>query len=114
MSYRNFSASVQIQIDKILRNHRSFVRIYINDIVIFFKILKKHVMHLKQIFEILNQNSISINSSKIFLKISFINLLNQHVTLLRLLTDKQKLHAIFNLIFSKNLSQFESYFELIQ
>ena len=114
MSYRNSSAYVQKQINKILRHHRLFVKIYVNDILIFFKSLKKHVMHLKQVFEILNQNIISINSSKFFLEFSSVNFLNQHVTSLKFSTEEQKLHAIVNLIFLKVFAQFEVYFELIE
>ena len=37
MSYKNFSVYVQRQIDRILKSFK-FVRVYVNDIVIFFKI----------------------------------------------------------------------------
>ena len=112
MSYRNSSAYVQKQIDKMLRNYQRFVKTYVNDIVIFFKTLQNHVMHLRQVFKVLIQNNISINSIKTFLEFSFVNFLKQHVTSLKFSTNEQKLRAIVNLIFSQNLTQLEIYLRL--
>ena len=114
MSYRNSSAYVQRQIDKVLRNHQRFVKTYVNDIVIFFRTLQDHVMHLKQVFKVLTQNNISINSIKTFLEFSFVNLLKQHVTSLKLSTNEQKLRTITNLTFSRNLTQLETYLRLTE
>ena len=43
MNFRNSSIYVQRKIDQLLREYRVFARIYINDVVIFNKILKKHI-----------------------------------------------------------------------
>ena len=112
MNYRNFSAYVQRQIDRVLRKHRQFARAYVNDIVIYSKTLKDHMIHLRKIFDVLLQNNISINSSKIFFGFSSVNLLKQHVTSFELSTNEQKLRAIANLTFSRNLTQLETYLEL--
>ena len=45
MSYRNSFSYVQRQIDRVLRSYKQFVKIYINDIVIFSKLLQKHFDH---------------------------------------------------------------------
>ena len=112
MSYRNFSAYVQKQIDRVFRKHRQFARAYVNDIVIYSRTLENYMIHLKKIFDVLIQNNISINSSKIFFEFSSVNFLKQHVTSFELSTNEQKLRAIVNLIFSRNLTQLETYLEL--
>ena len=101
MKYRNSSAYVQKQIDKILRYYQQFAKTYVNNIVIFSKTLQKHVTHLRQIFKVLIQNNISINSFKNFWNVFFVSFLKQHVTLLKPSTDEQKLQTIINLIFYK-------------
>jgi hypothetical protein len=50
MSYKNSSSYVQRQTNLMLKNLRDFVRAYMNDIVIFFKTLNDHLLHLKKIF----------------------------------------------------------------
>ena len=87
MNYRDSSAYVQRQIDKILRNHQHFVKAYVNNIVIFSKTIQEHKMHLQKIFDVLSLNNKFINSTKIFFDFSSINLLKQHVTSLKLFTD---------------------------
>ena len=114
MSYRNSFAYVQRQIDRVLRNYRDFAKAYINDIVIFSTSLQKHLTHLRKIFDVLAFNNISIKYSKTLLEFVLINFLNQHVISLKFFTDEQKLHAIANLIFSKNVSQLKTYLELIE
>ena len=54
MNFKNSSIYVQRKINVILRVYRVFVKIYVNDIVMFNKILKKYLFHLRQIFELLN------------------------------------------------------------
>ena len=53
MNYKNSSAYVQKQIDRILKHHKNFAKTYVNDIVIFFKLLTKHAAHLRQVFDVL-------------------------------------------------------------
>lgn len=67
MSFRNFSVYVQKQITKVFRfctNTKS----YIDDIVILFKTLKNHLLHLNEIFDILKINNISIKLIKSFIE----------------------------------------------
>ena len=113
MRYKNSSTYVSRQTNRILRQHRHFVKTYVNDIVIFSKTLTEHVIHLQQVFNVLTHNNISINCMKTFFDFSFVNFLEQHVISFEFLTGVQKLHAIANLIFSRNFTQFETYFELI-
>ena len=76
MSYKNSSTYIQKQINRLLRKFRRFVRAYVNDIIIFFKIVAKHVIHLRAIFDIVRENNIFIKFNKTFLKYFFVQLLN--------------------------------------
>ena len=111
--YRNSFVYVQRQIDRILRFCRHFARAYIDDIVILFKFMNEHISHLKYIFKFMLKNNISINFVKTFLDFSSVMLLKQHVNFLNLFTDKEKIKTVANFIFSKILSNLETYFNFI-
>ena len=113
MRYRNSSVYVQKQIDRILRSFH-FARVYVNDIVIFSKIMNEHLEHLQDVFRILKKNNTSINSKKAFLDYSSVTLFDQHVTSFELFTDESKLQIISNLKFSSILSQLKTYLELTE
>ena len=113
MSYRNSFVYVQRQIDRILRFCRIFARVYIDDVVVFSKFLNDHILHLKNIFELMFRNNIFINSVKAFIEYSSVNLLKQHVNSLSLSTDEKKIKTIAQFIFSKTLTNFETYLEFI-
>ena len=111
MSYRNSSFYIQRQIDKVLRSY-DFAKAYIDDIVVYFKSQQEHFTHFRQIFSVLKNNNIFVNSKKIFIEYSSIYLLSQHVNSLKLAIDEQKLKTIAQLVFSKTLKQFEIYLNL--
>ena len=67
MGFKNSSIYVQRQIDKLLRDFRSFAKAYIDDIVIFSNTLKEHLNHLQQVFALFEKYNIAIKSFKIFL-----------------------------------------------
>ena len=75
MRYRNFIAYVQRQIDRLLRAFRSFVRAYVDDIVIAFATYENHVSHLQQIFQVLMKNNIFVKLIKTFIDYSIVQLL---------------------------------------
>jgi len=63
-------------IDRILQQQRSYVRIYVDNIVIFFNMLKEHLNHLHNVFNILNKMKIYLLLKKFYLAYSFIQLLS--------------------------------------
>ena len=114
MKFRNFSAYVQRQIDRIFRSSQTFAKIYIDDIVIFSKTLKEYLQHLRCVFDIFKINNISIKFSKLFIEDSSIISLRQYVNSFKLITDEQKFKAIINIFFIKTLSQFEVYLDFTE
>ena len=77
MRYKNNFAYVQRQIDRLLRKYKRFVKIYVNDIVIFFKTIEKHAIHLRVVFKMFQINNIFIKFIKFFLIISQSHFLNK-------------------------------------
>ena len=75
MKFKNSSLYVQRQINNLLRSHRQYAKVYVDDIVIFFKILKEYVDHLRTIFHLLNFKKVILFSKKSFLGYLFVILL---------------------------------------
>ena len=103
MKYKNSSIYVQKQINRILRKHRNYVRAYVDDIIIFFKSFQKHVIHLIEVFDILNANNIIIKFEKAFLNYFTMQLLRQKINFFEFAIAKNKLRIISKLRFLRNL-----------
>ena len=114
MKFKNSSAHVQRQMNNYLRKYREFVKFYINDIVMFNKILKKHLHHLQKILNLLRKMNIILKSFKTFLNYSNIAFFEQKVNSLKLITSKKKLKVITVLFFFKIFKDLETYFEMIE
>jgi len=114
MRFKNSSSYVQRQIDKILRSHRAYVRIYMNDIVIFSRTLEKHLKHLHVIFSLFRRLRICLTSTKSFLEYSFVSLLGQKIDDFELTISAKKLVAISSFRFSQSLKKLKIYIELIE
>ena len=112
ISYWNMSVYVQWIMNRILRLHCKYFCIYVDDIIIYFITLTKHIQHLQQIFKELAFKEICLLSEKFFLNYSFIYFLNQQVNILKLVTAEAKLIVIINLEFSHTLTQLKKYFEM--
>ena len=112
MRYKNFSIYVQRQINRLLRRFRRFARVYVNDIVIFFKIVEKHILHFRAIFDIFQQNNVFIKFSKTILNYFFVQLLRQKVNSFDLFINEKKLKIIVKLFFSRIFRQLKIYLSL--
>ena len=113
MNYKNSSAYVQRQINRLFRTLREFARAYVDDIVIFSHIKKEHESHLRRVFIVLIENNIFIKIVKVFLDYSSISLLDQKVDSFDLTIFEKKLKTISKLRFSRILRQLEIYLNLI-
>lgn len=112
MEYKNSFAYIQRQIDRLLWPYKNFACKYINDIVIFSRILAEHLTHYNAIFSMLKENNILIKPIKDFLANPIVQLLKQKVTSLGLSTSEKKLRAIAKLEFFSSLKQLETYLGL--
>src|SRR5436190_20926211 len=79
MNYQESFLYAQHMMNMIFRSHKFFICCYINDIVIFSKILKNHLKHLNIIFSLFDKMRIIFKEIKTHLNYSSIILLNQQV-----------------------------------
>ena len=86
--------------------------IYIINIIIFSKTLKKHEQYFRQFFIILQINNISIKLEKIFWNYSNIQFLNEKMNFFDFATTKNKLKIISKFQFSRILRQLKIYLNL--
>ena len=71
-----------------------------NDIIIFFKMLKQHIKNLKKIFKFFMIKSVILNLSKCFLNYLKAKLLNIKMFMFNVIIIKNKLKIITSLKFS--------------
>src|SRR5437667_12266562 len=64
ISYQEFLLYAQCMINMIFHSHKFFVCYYINDIIIFLKILENHLQHLNMIFSLFNRLEITLKKIK--------------------------------------------------
>lgn len=114
MKYKRSFSYVQRQTDAMLRSYWKFIRAYIDDIIIFSLILKNHLQHLQDVFDLFRAWRVSLISNKSFLSYSLIILLDQRVNSLRMFTFKNKIKVIISLQFSDNLRNLETFLNLIE
>ena len=113
MNYKIFSTYIQRQINRLFREFRHFVKIYVNDIVVFSRTKVENDVHLRKIFEILSENNIFIKFIKTFLNYSSISFFDQKIDFLNFATSKKKFKTIVKFRFSRIFRQFETYLDLI-
>ena len=89
INFKNSFVYVQRQTNLLFKNMRKFARTFIDDIIIFSRIRKKHLKHLKTVFERLFFYDVIFSSAKIFLDFSSLILLNQIIDALKFTTAKK-------------------------
>jgi hypothetical protein len=113
MSHRNTKTYVQRKMNNILRDY-SWVKTYIDDVIVFSETLKKHLEHLSQLFALFKTLNITLKAKKTYLEYFSISLLEQKVNNLNLIIAENKLKAIVKLISLKILKNLEKYLEIIE
>ena len=95
------------------RFHKNYARVYVDDIIIFNKILKKHKKHLHAIFDLLNAKDVTLSFKKFFIEYSIITFLNQKIDVFNLIIVVDKIDIIKRFDFSYTLIDLELYLRLI-
>ena len=112
MSFKNSPPHTQRIMNDIMRDFQHFACCYVNDIVIFFKTLKKHISHLTDIFKLFKEKWIVLESKKFFIEYLLVTLLKHQVNSFSLTTAAEKIMTIHSLKFSKMLAELEYYLDL--
>ena len=79
INYKKSFFYSQWMTNKIFWSYKNFAQLYINDLIIFSKILKNHKKHFSIIFSLFDRFEISLNRIKTYFRYSFIILLDQQV-----------------------------------
>src|SRR5947208_16771046 len=112
MNYQEFSLYAQCMMNMIFKSHKFFVCCYIDDIVIFLKILKNHLKHLNTVFSLFDELKITFKKIKTHLNYSSIILLSQQVDDFDMISLKKQIAALQDLLFLKILKNLEIYLNL--
>ena len=111
MKCKNSVAYVQRQMNTFLK-HLIFAKIYIDNIIIKSKSMRKHMIHFRTVFKLFNKLNISIKSIKIFIVYSDVVLLKQKINVLNFTTTKERLKAIAEIKFSEIFENLKHYLKL--
>ena len=109
MGYCGLAAYAQRRINIILRGHEAYAKAYIDDIVIFSATLEQHLSHLDAVFRLFVEHNVALNPQKAYIGYPSITLLGQKMNGLGLISAAEKIAAISNWKFSRNLKLLESY-----
>ena len=112
MNYQKSSLYAQYMMNMIFRSHKFFAHCYIDDIVIFLKILKNHLKHLNTVFSLFDKMKITFKEVKTHLDYSSIILLDQQVDDFGMTSSKKQIAALQDLSFLKTLKDLKIYLDL--
>src|SRR2546429_9663998 len=101
-------------INMIFCSYKFFAHYYINDIIIFSKILENHFQHLNTIFSLFNRLKIIFKKIKTYLDYLSIILLDQQVNNFDMTFSKKQIAALQDLLFSETLKDLKIYLDLIE
>ena len=97
-----------------MRKYCCYARVYVNDIVIFFKTIEKHAIYLRVIFKMFQINNIFIKFIKILFDYFLIALFKQKINFFNLSTSINKFKIIVKIQFSKIFRFLKIYFDFIE
>ena len=91
----NASATFQTFVNNVLRRYLDqFVIIYLNDILIYSKIKKKHVQHVRKILQVLKEADLRIKSDKSEFHVQNMQFLDFIITSQKLKMNLKKIEAV--------------------
>lgn len=108
MGYINSIQHVQRQMENIMRDF-PFVRVYIDDFIIYSNSLDDHEKHLRQVFKKLDTLRFSLAAKKSFLGYPSVTMLGQKVDALGLASTDERMKAMRDLQFPHNAHLLETY-----
>ena len=112
INFKNSSFYVQHVINRQLRVFRNFCRVYIDNIIIFFKIFNDHVNYLRKLFSKLIKLRIILNVKKTFFNYFNVTLLKQKIDVFDLSITKKRIVVVKTIRYFKNFKTLEIYLDL--
>ena len=112
MGFKNSVAYVQRKMDAWLRPHRSFYKIYIDDLTVWSLTLENHLQHLATLLKLFIEKGVVLSLIKTFLGYSIVTLLGQRVDAYGVSTVSEKIEALSKLTFPITLKSLKRYIGL--
>jgi hypothetical protein len=110
----NASGTFQALMNKLFATHlRKFVPILFDDILVYSKNMEEHADHLKQVPQILRDNSLAAKRSKCIFATDKVEYLGHVITARGVATDPAKIQAIKDWTIPKAITQLRSFLGLI-
>ena len=97
-----------------LKFFKKFIKTYVDDIIIYSRILIEHVIHLIKIFDLFFVKQVNLASIESYLKYLSIILLNQKINSLNMFISAKKIVVIIAFRFSNNLKKIDHFLDLIK
>lgn len=113
MKFKNSPLYIQRQTNKLLRLYKIFAKAYVNNIIIHFNTLQKHLTHLYTLFKIFCIKRINLIIIKTFLIYFLVTLLKQQINNLNMFIIIEKIVVITFLRFFLNLQNLKIFIKLI-
>ena len=114
MKYKDSSFYVQRQTDVMLRSYKKFIKVYVDDIIIYSRILIEHVIHLIKIFDLFRVKRVSLAFIKFYLKYSSVTLLNQKIDSLSMFISTKKIVVIIAFRFLNSLKNIDHFLDFTE
>ena len=114
MKYKDSSSYVQRQTNVMFKFYKKFIKIYVDDIIIYSRILIEHIIHLIKIFDLFRVKRVNLTFIKFYLKYSSIILLNQRIDSLNMFISTKKIVVIIVFCFSNSLKKIDHFLDLIE
>ena len=105
LGFCNSPPYIQRRMDLLLREFRHFCRAYVDDIIVYSSTLEEHIQHLATVFNRFQGLGIQLKPSKAFIGYPSITLLGQRVDGLGLAIEEEKIRALRELQFPRNLGE---------
>ena len=96
------------------QSFKNFIKVYVDDIIIYSRILTEHVIHLNKIFNLFRDKRVNLAFIKSYLKYLSIILLSQKINSLNMFISTKKIVVIIAFRFSNNLKKIDHFLDFIK
>lgn len=113
IGFKNAPSFGQSFMDRLFFRHRDFIRVYIDDIVVFSDTFEEHIEHLCTLFETLTKHRLRISAEKSFIGYPAVKLLGYIVDGNGTQKTEDRLQAFAKLRMAENLADLKIYIGMV-
>ena len=106
----NAPATFNRMMDNLFRAHRGYIGVFSDDVVVYSKSIEDHMLHLREVFEVLRAHKLYINLKKSEFFVEEIQYLGHIISKNGIQMDPKKLEVIKEWPVPKNIHELRSFF----